>query len=299
MPSIDQHIDYYLTHLRVERQLARNTLDAYGRDLRRFADFIASKGIEDVKKLAETDILAYLVRLHDAKLTSRSVMRSLVVLRNFFMHLLKGRVIEKSPTAQVEFPARWHKLPHFLSLEQVDALLAQPDRRTVLGSRDHAILQLFYASGLRISEVSALTTDRVNLQQGFCMPMGKGSKERVVPMGKVAIDAITDYMRDARPELAGKRICDSLFLSRLGGGLSRPRLWEIVKGYAKGAGIRINVTPHMLRHSFATHLLERGADLRMVQAMLGHADVSTTQIYTHVSRAHLQEMYRKFHPRSK
>ena len=159
-------------------------------------------------------------------------------------------------------------------------------------------MQLFYASGLRISEMSALTTDRINLQQGYVMPMGKGSKERVVPMGKQAIDALSKYLNESRPELAGKRICERLFLSRRGSGISRQRLWEIIKKYARQAGIKINVTPHMLRHSFATHLIERGADLRIVQTMLGHADVSTTQIYTHVSRRHVQDLYKKFHPRS-
>lgn len=167
-----------------------------------------------------------------------------------------------------------------------------------MGLRDHAILQLFYASGLRISELANLTTGQVNLQQGFVRPFGKGSKERVVPMGSCAITAISEYLDEARPKLGQKRICDRLFLSRLGMGLTRQSIWLMIKACARKAGIRTNVTPHMLRHSFATHLIERGADVRIVQELLGHADVSTTQIYTHVSMTHLQELYRKFHPRA-
>lgn len=299
MPDkISEQIDSYLTYLRVEKQLASNTLEAYGHDLRRFAGHISSKKITDAACVGEPDILSYLVILHDAKLTSRSVTRNLVVIRQFFLHLVREKKIEKNPAAQIEFPVKWKKLPHFLTLEQVDALLAQPDTRTTLGLRDYAILQLFYASGLRISEMSGLTTDRINLQHGFVRPLGKGSKERVVPMGRQAIDAITKYLDDARPKLSGKRIGDRLFLSMRGTGISRPRLWEIIKACAKKAGIKINVTPHMLRHSFATHLIERGADLRMVQSMLGHADISTTEIYTHVSKTHLNGLYRKFHPRA-
>lgn len=296
--NLDSAIDRYLTQLRVEKQLAPNTLEAYGHDLRSFAQHITSRGGEDIEKIEERDILSFLVSLHDEKLTSRSVTRYLVVIRGLFAYLLKERVIEDDPVSKVEFPARWKKLPHVLSIEQVDDLLAQPKRDTVLGVRDHAIIQLFYASGLRISEMSMLTTDRINLQQGYVMPMGKGSKERVVPMGRQAIDALGGYLDDGRPNLAGKRICDRLFLSRRGSGISRQRIWEIIKSYARKAGIRINVTPHMLRHSFATHLIERGADLRVVQMMLGHVDVSTTQIYTHVSRTHVQKLYKKFHPRA-
>lgn len=296
--GVDQAIDQYLTHLRVERQLSPNTLEAYGHDLRNFAAHLASNSIDDVASVEERHILSFLVTLHEHHLTSRSVTRYLVVVRGLFSHLLREKLIGKDPVSKIEFPAKWTKLPHFLTLEQVDLLLAEPKRDTLLGMRDHAIIQLFYASGLRISEMSALTTDRVNLQQGYVMPLGKGSKERVVPMGKQAIEAISEYLDDARPRLAAKRICERLFVSRQGRGLTRQRLWEIIKKYAREAGIRINVTPHMLRHSFATHLIERGADLRIVQTMLGHADVSTTQIYTHVSRRHVQDLYRKFHPRS-
>lgn len=298
MISIDTAIDRYLTHLKVERQLAANTLEAYGHDLRCFGAHLASKRISDIGKVEERDILSFLISLHGEKLTSRSVTRYLVAMRGLFTYLLREKAIGKDPISKIEFPAKWQKLPHFLSLEQVDDLLAAPKRNTVLGIRDHAIIQLFYSSGLRISEMSALTTDRLNLQQGYVMPMGKGSKERVVPMGRDAIAALTEYLDESRPKLSGKRICDNIFLSRRGTGITRQRLWEVIKECAHKAGIKINVTPHMIRHSFATHLIERGADLRIVQMMLGHADVSTTQIYTHVSRGHIQSLYKKFHPRA-
>lgn len=296
--NLDDDIDFYINYLRVERQLAKNSVDAYAHDLRRLSEFLVKKGLDDASTITENDILPFLVFLGKEELTSRSVTRELVVLRGFFSFLAREKRIKNDPTSQIEFPGRWKKLPHVLSIQQVDDLLAQPDRNNILGIRDHAILQLFYASGLRISEMSGLTMDRANLQQGYCMPFGKGSKERVVPMGGVAIEAITEYLKKSRPKLAGGHLTDHIFLSRRGTKISRQRLWEIIKFYARQAGIKINVTPHMLRHSFATHLIERGADLRVVQMMLGHADISTTQIYTHVSREHLKNLYKKFHPRA-
>lgn len=296
--TLDNHIDGYLKYLRVERQLAKNTIDAYSHDLRRFAEHILGQLVANVSDISESTILSYLVMLHDSKLTSRSVARHLVALRRFFHYLVSEKKIDKNPTSQIEFPAKWRKLPYVLSLEEVDLLLAAPDQKTILGMRDHAILELFYASGLRISEISALTTDRVNLEQNVVLPMGKGSKERLVPMGRSAANAMRQYLADSRPRLASKRNTDRLFLSQWGKGISRPRLWMIIKECARRAGIKTNVTPHMLRHSFATHLIERGADLRTVQAMLGHADIQTTEIYTHVSRSHISALYKKFHPRA-
>jgi integrase/recombinase XerD len=292
-----QATDLYLNYLAIERGFARKSLEAYGHDLRRLIDHLASLKIENIEDVAEPALLKFLVVLHEDGLQARSVTRYLVVMRGFFSFLKREKHIPDDPTANIEFPGRWRYLPKCMTLEQVDSMLAQPDRRTISGMRDHAILQLFYASGLRISEMSNLTVDRLNLQQGYCMPLGKGSKERVVPIGGEAIAALSKYLGDARPKLAVKRAHDFLFVSRLGKNLSRQRLWEIIKGYAKRAGIRGNITPHMFRHSFATHMIERGADLRLVQAMLGHSDISTTQIYTHVSRSHLKELHKKFHPR--
>ncbi len=298
MGDLDSHIDSFITHVRVERQLAGNTVEAYARDLRCLAASLARQGATVVASVTEAHLIQFLVEQGKRKLTSRSIARSLVTVRRFFRFLLDQKHIASDPSAHIESPGRWHKLPKVLSLEQVDALLAQPDRSTTLGMRDHAILQLLYASGLRISEIADLATNQINLQQGFVLPLGKGSKERVVPMGRAAIEAITDYIEHARPKLATGFRSDRLFLSRRGEGLSRQRLWAMVKRMARRAGIAVNVTPHMLRHSFATHMLERGADLRSVQTMLGHADISTTQIYTHVNTKHLKDLYKKFHPRA-
>lgn len=296
--SFDLLIDRYIMHLRVERHLSAKTIEAYSHDLKRLGDFLEKQGVSAPGKVVETDLLPFLVLLHREKIGSRSVARYLSAIRGFFKFLVKEKEIKASPVARIESPARWQKLPKFLTLTDVDSLLAQPDRKTELGLRDHAILQVMYASGLRISELAGLTLERLNLQQGFVIIMGKGSKERLVPVGKVAMDALNEYLGTSRPRLMRGKMGDHVFVSHSGDGLSRQRLWEIIKLNAKRAGIRQNVTPHMLRHSFATHLLERGADLRSVQTMLGHSDISTTQIYTHVTTKHLQDLYKKFHPRA-
>lgn len=296
--TLDQHIDRFVTHIRVERQLSPNTIEAYSRDLRFLNESLAKQGVKETDKVEERHILQFLMERGKQKISSRSAARTLVAIRRFFGFMLETKAITKDPTAQIESPSKWHKLPHVLTMEQVDNLLSQPDRKTHLGMRDHAILQLFYASGLRISEMATITLNQINLQKGFVIPYGKGSKERAVPVGSVAISAINDYIENARPTLIKGSHSDCLFVSRQGKGLTRQRLWMIVKRMARSAGINTNVTPHMLRHSFATHMLERGADLRSVQTMLGHADISTTQIYTHVSTKHLKEIYKKFHPRA-
>lgn len=296
--NLDAYIDSYITHLKVERHLSANTLESYAHDLRRFFEFAASKGANEPGAVEEQHLLAFLVLLHKEKIGSRSVARYLSAIRGLFRFLIKEKVIKKNPAAKVESPARWQKLPKFLTLNDVDALIAQPNRKTVLGQRDHAVIQLLYASGLRISEVSSLTMERLNLQQGYVVIIGKGNKERVVPIGKFALSALDEYLKESRSALLKKKISDHVFISNKGGSLSRKRLWEVIKDAARRAGIKINVTPHMLRHSFATHLLERGADLRSVQTMLGHTDIATTQIYTHITTKHLHDLYRKYHPRA-
>lgn len=296
--NLDYYIDRYLTHLKVERHLSANTLESYAHNLRRFSEFISRKGVNKAKDVKENHLLEFLVLLHKEKITSRSVARYLSALRGFFKFLIKEKILDKSPLAHIESPARWKKLPKYLTLSQVDELIAQPNQKTNLGLRDHAIIQLMYASGLRISEISSLTMERTNLQQGYVIILGKGSKERVVPIGRVALSALDEYLKDARPALLKGKINDHVFISHKGTNISRKRLWEIIKAAARRTGIKINVTPHMLRHSFATHLLERGADLRSVQTMLGHTDIATTEIYTHITSTHLKEIYRKFHPRA-
>ncbi|MFH1654558.1 MAG: site-specific tyrosine recombinase XerD [Pseudomonadota bacterium] len=294
---VDEYIEKYLTYIKVERRLSANTLEAYGHDLARFANILTTKLKVDLKAISEGGILKYLTILRDEGLNSRSVARNLVVLRTFFTFLLREKVLSKDPFEKVEFPLRWKKLPKFISLEDVDRLIAAPDQKTDLGMRDHAIIQLLYASGLRVSEIAGLKLNQLNCQHGYLIVIGKGNKERIVPFGKYALDAVTEYVDQVRPKLMKGKNAQELFLSRNGTKLTRRRLLMIIHNLALKAGIRATVTPHVLRHSFATHLLERGADLRTVQQMLGHADISTTQIYTHVSRKHLKDLYNKYHPR--
>jgi len=298
-----EQIDTYLDYLRVEKGLSKNTIDAYSRDLRQMADFFESKRATSLKQISDTHILALLVQLHKLKMDSRSVARHLVTVRGLFKFLKREKYIKDDPTALIEFPKKWHKLPKVMMMDEVEALLSAADLNSKLGLRNYAIIQLMYATGLRASEVVNLTTNQVNMgmtdyDQAYLITMGKGSKERIVPLGRVACKAIKEYLETLRPSLSKKRNTDKLFVSRLGRHLSRQQLWNIVKALAKKAKIKTEITPHTLRHSFATHLLENGADLRSVQTMLGHSDISTTQIYTHVNKTRLREIYKKFHPRA-
>ena len=294
----NQTLDLFLDFIRIEKRLAKNTVEAYARALRGFADFIQKKKLSHPKQVQEEHILQFLVAAHQKGLKGRSVEQHLVAIRSFFQFLLKSEKIKEDPTHLVELPKWMRKLPHVLSLEEIDKILAKPDRRTPAGCRDYAILQLLYATGIRISELASLTLSRISLDYGYIMPQGKGSKERVVPIGKESMVSLKEYLEEGRPSLAGKKLSEALFLSRQGSGFSRQGLWLLIKGYARKAGITKRVTPHMFRHSFATHLIERGADLRSVQIMLGHADVTTTQVYTHISQTHLSNLYSKFHPRN-
>ncbi len=296
--EIINHIEHYLVHLRVERRLAENTVIAYSYDLQNLASYFSLNKIQKVSLVVEADLLGFLVEMHKVGLSTRSVARVLTAIRGFFNFLVQEKKLTANPSEKIEMPAKLTKLPHLLSLAEVELLLDAPNKQTSLGQRDFAILQLFYASGLRISELANLTIDHTNLQAGVVRPRGKGDKERLVPIGKSALEALNEYIADIRPQLLKSASCDRLFLSRQGKGLSRQRLWMIIKACAKACNIRQNVTPHMLRHSFATHMLENGADLRTVQTMLGHADIATTQIYTHISTGHLKDLHKKFHPRA-
>jgi integrase/recombinase XerD len=291
----------FLDHLRVERGLADNTVLAYGRDLAKFSAFAAKRGSE-LGSLTRGDIGDFLAGLYHQKLDSRSVARHLVTLRNFFRFALREGEIQTDPTLNMESPKLRKSLPHFLRLEEVDRLLEQPDTSKPAGKRDRAMLEILYSSGLRVSELVGLRVSDLDLQMGTVRCLGKGDKERLVPVGRRAISAAQDYLRHARPVFARARKAAPqqpfLFLNRLGGKLSRVGVWKILAAYGKRAGLRGHLTPHKLRHSFATHLLERGADLRSVQLMLGHADISTTQIYTHVVEEHLKHVYKAHHPRA-
>jgi len=294
----DASTDLFLNYLRVERRLAQNSLESYARDLKCFGDFARAKKWKDPSHIQETHLLDFLIHLHRKGLQAKSVARCLVVLRGWFRFLIQEKYFEKDPTAQIEFPKGVKKLPHVLSLQDIDQMLNACDLKKTQGLRDFCILHLFYATGLRVSELIRLQMSHLYLDAGYVLAYGKGSKERVVPLGKEALATIKQYTADARGKLCGKKRSDFLFLSRRGEPLTRQRVWQLIAAMARRAGLKKRITPHMLRHSFATHLLEGGADLRSVQLMLGHSDVSTTQIYTHVSTTHLKSLYEKFHPRS-
>ncbi|MCC6272315.1 MAG: site-specific tyrosine recombinase XerD [Deltaproteobacteria bacterium] len=290
-------IESFLDVLRVERNLARNTVESYRRDLLHFTQFVETKRRKDLLELSEIDLREFLSFEYDRGQKGRSTARRLTTLRMFYRHGLKEKWLEHDPTLNVELPKMGRSLPHCLTQEEIESLLAQPDPTTPLGRRDRAMLELLYASGLRVSELVGLASADVHLDMGFVRVLGKGSKERLVPVGRSALACLKEYLELARPKLTKKRLSDALFLSNRGGKMTRQQFFLLLKAYAKKAGIKKEVSPHKLRHSFATHLLNHGADLRSVQAMLGHADLATTQVYTHVTPERLKAIH-KFHPRS-
>lgn len=294
---MDLLIQRYLDYLKVEKGLARNTLQAYGADLSLFADFLVRKKIVSLSKIQPPVILEHLMKLSDRSLKSRSLARHLITLRGFFRFLARGGGIEANPALLLELPKGGRRLPRFLSLDEVDRLLEGSPGRSPEEIRNRAMIELLYATGLRVSELVSLSLDDLNLQKGFLKTIGKGSKERLVPIGKSALKAIHEYIHPTREVLKKHRATQVLFLTRRGRGMTRQMFWKILKRLAIQAGIKQEVSPHMLRHSFATHLIERGADLRSVQAMLGHTDISTTQIYTHLNLKHLKSITAR-HPRA-
>ncbi len=299
---LDRAIDLYLDHLKVERGLAPATLDGYGRDLTRLVGFLGARGRVDVDDVTAGDLTDHLIELADAGLVARSRARALVAIRGLFRHLVAERWLDADPGELLEAPRAVPRSPVVLGERAVADLLAAPRRDTPRGRRDAAMLELLYASGLRVSELVRLPLADVNLRAGFVRVTGKGRKTRLVPMGAGARDAIVRYLAEVRPAWLRGRDEPALFLTERGRPMTRQGFWKLLGAYARAAGVRAvggAVSPHKLRHSFATHLLERGADLRAVQAMLGHADIATTQLYTHVSRAHLIEQYRKAHPRAR
>ena len=292
----------FLSYLKIEKGLSPNTVLAYGRDLAKFSAF-ASKHARSLASISRDDIVDFLGSLYRQKLDSRTVARHLVTLRNFFRFALRERARKDDPTLNLESPRLRKSLPDFLRLEEVDRLLALPDLAVPLGLRDKAMLELLYSTGLRVSELVNLRVGDLELKMGCVRCLGKGNKERLIPVGRKAITAVENYLTAARPRLLRLRpaagpVVPYLFLNRSGGKISRVGVWKILSAYGRRAGLRGRLTPHKLRHSFATHLLERGADLRSVQLMLGHADISTTQIYTHVIEERLKHVYKAHHPRA-
>lgn len=287
----------FLNYIRVEKGLAANTVEAYRRDLEKFLAF-AGQQKRTLPKIGREQVVEFLRSLYSQGLDSRSVARHLASVRNFFKFLVLDKAVSQDPSADIESPKVWKTLPKYLSTEEVDRLLAQPQTNAPLGGRDKAMLELLYSTGLRVSELVGLKLGDVQFEMGYLRCFGKGSKERLVPVGKPALKAVEKYLRSARPRLVGERLTAQLFVNRHGRPLTRQGFWKILQAYGRRAGIKTPLTPHRLRHSFATHLLERGADLRSVQLMLGHADISTTQIYTHVIRERLKQIYRQHHPRA-
>ena len=293
---MDDELDLFLSYLSVERGLSDNTLEAYGRDLQEISHYFRELGISGFDEVNRDHIVGYLARLGES-ISDRSKARKVAALRSLFKFLEKSGKTPGNPAARVRFPRFATGLPKVLSGEEVNALLDGPDLTTSRGKRDKAILEVFYATGLRVSELTELALQQIHLDAGYIVVRGKGDKERLVPIGEWANEALSEYLRDARPVLLKRGSANQVFLNHRGGKLTRQGVWTIIKAYALRAGIRRNLTPHMLRHSFATHLLENGADLRSLQAMLGHSNISTTQIYTHVARVRLKEIHRKHHPR--
>ena len=297
MPAIDHPmIDRFLDALWLEKGLSDNTRDAYRSDLALFNGWLQEKGV-DLMSVSREAILDHLGWRVDNGYKPRSTARLLSGVRGFYRYLLREKLIAVDPTLQVDMPQLGKPLPKSLSEADVEALLAAPDLSDAIGQRDRAMLEVLYACGLRVTELISLTLEQVNLRQGVLRIMGKGSKERLVPMGEEAIVWVERYMRDARHELLNGRPSDVLFPSQRGEQMTRQTFWHRIKHQAKVAGIGKSLSPHTLRHAFATHLLNHGADLRVVQMLLGHSDLSTTQIYTHVARARLQEMHANHHPR--
>jgi integrase/recombinase XerD len=294
---IDQQLDAFHQYLAVEKGLARNTLVAYMADLQRFCAMLKQRDVLAFSRLGRDDILAYLATRRNLGISARTVAREIVAIKAFYRFLDERDLIDHNPTIHLQSPQRGQHLPSVLTHDEVERLLQAPDTQTPIGKRDAALLELLYAAGLRASELVGLTPQHINLVEGYLKVQGKGGKERLVPIGDLAVVQLEDYLLYGRPGLVKERQAVHFFVNRAARGLSRQGLWKIVKKYVQQTGIAKPISPHTLRHSFATHLLEGGADLRSLQHLLGHVDISTTQIYTHVVQQHLQSTYMKHHPR--
>ncbi|MDH3358277.1 MAG: site-specific tyrosine recombinase XerD [Desulfobacteraceae bacterium] len=297
MASLDIFVDQYINYLVFEKGLSEKSIESYSSDLSNYLEFLKQKGIKDITQTDTPLILKHMIALRESGLGSKSCARHLITLRGFYKFLAQEKILEFDPAKLIDLPKSGLKLPDVLSVSEINLLLNIPDSNKPLGKRNSAMLELLYAAGLRVSELVNLKFLDVNLEACFVRVMGKGSKERIVPFGLFARNKIDDYINNSRPLLLKNRISQYLFVARAGKPMTRQGFWKLLKQYVKQAGIRKKVTPHSFRHSFASHLLEGGADLRTVQVMLGHVDISSTQIYTHVARDHLRQIHEKYHPR--
>ncbi|GGD00174.1 site-specific tyrosine recombinase XerD [Pontibacillus salipaludis] len=288
----------FLHYLKIERGLSQNTLMSYERDLTQYVTFLQKNTeISDVRVITRTHIMQYLHHLNDLNRSQSTIARTLSSVRAFHQFLVREQLAQSDPSLHIETPKKERKLPKILSMKEVDALLAM-NAQDALSIRNKAMLEMLYATGLRVTELVSLKVSDLHLTMGFVRCLGKGSKERIIPLGNMAKNSVEIYLSSSRSELVKQNQTDELFVNHHGRPLSRQGFWKILKAVAKEVGVEKEITPHTLRHSFATHLLENGADLRAVQEMLGHADISTTQIYTHVSKARLTDIYRSYHPRA-
>jgi len=290
-------LDAFLNYLAVERGLSRNTILSYQEDINAYINFLKGMHINSFSLTKKKDITDFMLSQKDRGLAPNSVARRLAAIKALYRFLVRERILKTDPSNLIDSPKLWKKIPQTLSANEVEALLSQPNIRNRQGIRDKAILETLYATGMRVSEAVNLKTGNLNLEVGFLRCTGKGNKERIIPLGRKAISSLKRYLGVSRPQHLKNKESDFLFLNRFGKKISRQSLWKIIKRYAKYARIKKPIRPHILRHSFATHLLERGADLRSVQEMLGHANISTTQIYTHISKERLKAIHRMFHPR--
>lgn len=295
---MQNELEDYLHYLVVERGLSRNTISSYRQDLTAFTQYLTVNRLDDFKQVDHYVVINYLASLQKQKKAKNTVVHVVSTLRHFFRYLSGEGLVEKDPMLQVDTPKSGQYLPQVLTQNEVEKLLAVPDTSKPLGLRDRAILEVMYATGLRVSELINLTLDELHLDMKLIQPVGKGNKERIIPIGEVAIDWLNQYLTMVRPKLLKLKTSQFVFLNAHGNQLTRQGIWKNLKAHVVKAGITKNVTPHTLRHSFATHILENGADLRVVQELLGHSDISTTQIYTHVSQKRLTEVYRRYHPRA-
>ena len=295
---LKDNVDNFINFLAVERGLAENTLLAYRRDLEKYGTYLKKKGIEDINRVTRQDITNFMYAQKQEGLSANSISRGLAAIKTFHRFLVRERLAKEDPTHLVDTPKLWKRVPEVMSQSEVESVIDAAQGKGWQAVRDRAVLELFYASGMRVSELSNLKMENMNLEVGYVRCIGKGSKERIIPVGQKARDAIQKYYQKTRQKLAKDPAVSHLFLSRLGKRISRQSIWKIIKQCARKAGIKRAIKPHTLRHSFATHLLEGGADLRAVQEMLGHSDISTTQIYTHVDRERLKTIHKQFHPRA-